>query len=264
MYYSIKLRCLTLLCLTLCSQAVFSDDDAAENALRATVRLSGGGASGTGFFVAIGEGDGAKTVLVSAAHVFDDMKAAECTLVLRRREDDGQYKREEMQLTIRKDDKPLWKRHNEGDVAAMEMKLPPGTDIKPLVLDQVADEKFAADRKIRVAKEVFIPCFPVGLESNSIGWPILRRGSIASHPLTPLKSAKTMFVDFSTFGGDSGSPVMLCEGDRPIVVGVVSSMQRQSDRTIMPFEERTVHTPLGLSVVVQSPLVRETIEMLEK
>ncbi len=142
------------------------------------------------------------------------------------------------------------------------LNVPEGADLKPFAYRQLADEKWAADRRIRVGQEVRIPCFPAQLEANEAGWPVLRTGWIATHPLTPLASAKTMLVDYSQFGGDSGAPVVACDGQEPLVVGLVFAMQRQTDKISMPFEERTVHTSLGLAIAVQSPFLRETIDRL--
>ncbi|NDH95177.1 MAG: hypothetical protein EBZ13_11740, partial [Planctomycetia bacterium] len=126
---------------------------------------------------------------------------------------------------------------------------------------QIASAKLAEDNKLHVGQEVFIPCYPAKLEANKAGWPILRKGSIATYPLTPLNSARTIFIDYSHFGGDSGSAVVAIIDDEPVVVALVFAMQRQSDRMVMPFEERTVHTPLGLAIAVQAPIIRSTIEM---
>ena len=71
-------------------------------------------------------------------------------------------------------------------------------------------------------------------------------------------------MDSSSFGGESGAPVVMWQGERAYVVGIITSMQRQTDKSKMPFEERTVHTPLGLGIAVQSPFVREVIERVEK
>jgi len=111
-----------------------------------------------------------------------------------------------------------------------------------------------------VGQDICIPCFPAKVEANKAGWPILRRGSIASHPLFPLSSAKTFFVDSASFGGESGAPVAVEVDGKTYVVGLITSMQRQTDKAKMPFEERIVHTPLGLGIAVQSPLLREVIE----
>jgi hypothetical protein len=242
-----------------------ADEGAIEDSLRGTFRVTKGSSSGTAFIVSIGdEAKAKKHVLVSAAHVFDDFKGADATLILRGLGKDGGLVRKEVTLPIRDSKKALWTRHPEQDVGAISVNLPEGVDVKPFRLEQIADEKWAAERKIRVGKDVCIPCFPAQVEANDVGWPILRKGSIATHPLTPLASAKKMFVDYSHFGGDSGAPVVLYEGKEPIVVGLVIAMQRQTDKSSTPFEERTVHTPLGLAIAVQSPFVRETIELLQK
>ena len=244
-----------------------ADEAAMEAALRGTFRLTKGSASGTAFLVSLGdrtEVHGKKQVLVTAAHVFDDLKGTDCTLVLRGHGKDNTIVRKEVTIPIREGKKPLWARHPDVDVAALGIDLPAGVDVMPFRFEQVADETWARQRKIRVGKDVCIPCFPAQLEANAAGWPILRKGSIATHPLTPLASARTMLIDYSQFGGDSGAPVVLYDGKEPIVVGLVSAMQRQTDKSSTPFEERTVHTPLGLAIAVQSPFIREVIERLLK
>lgn len=241
-----------------------AEEGAIEDTLRGTFRLTQGSSSGTAFIVSVGEPNEAKHVLVTAAHVFDDLKGAGCTLILRASRKDDSVVRKEISLPIRDGKKPLWVKHPTEDVAALMVDLPAGVDVKPFPLKQIADEKWAADRKVRVGRDVCIPCFPAQVEANEAGWPILRKGSIATHPLTPLASAKTMYVDYSHFGGDSGAPVVICDGKEPVVVGLVIAMQRQTDKSSTPFEERTVHTPLGLAIAVQSPFIRQTIELLLK
>lgn len=239
--------------------------DAAEDALRATFRVYQGAVSGTAFLVADAQKDRpVRHVLVTAAHVFEGMEGPKCVAVFRTKKKDGPYERRETEFLIRDGKKPLWTRHPESDVAAIAIDLPAGIDAKPFELRQIADTRFAEERRVRVGDDVFIPCFPAKLEANPVGWPILRKGSIATHPLTPLASAKTLMVDYSHFGGDSGAPVTLQAGEEPIVVALVVGMQRQSVKTVTPVEERTVHTPLDLAISVQSPLVRETIERSRK
>lgn len=232
------------------------------DALRATVRITNGKKSGTGFIVATGgKADaGSKYLLVSAAHVFRDMAGESCKIIFRAAGKNGGFVRKEVTLAIKKEKEPLWKKHKEMDVAAITIKLPEGIDVKPFELNQIAVAKFAEDGKIRVGQDVCIPCFPANLEANKAGWPILRRGSIASYPLFPLASAKRFFVDSSSFGGESGAPVVAWVDGKALVVGLITSMQRQTDKSKLPFEERIVHTPLGLGIAVQAPLVREVIE----
>lgn len=242
----------------ICLQCARADTLPVEDALRATVRITKGQVSGTGFFVTGGIGAAKRILLVTAAHVFNDMPGASCTLVLRSKTDKG-YARKEVDLQIRSGDKPLWARHPELDAAAIEVTLPTDCDIKPLPLDAIANQ--ADLEKLPAGQDLFIPCFPAKLEANPAGWPILRKGSLASYPLT---GQSTMFVDYSHFGGDSGAPVVMPTKDGPKVVGLVFAMERQTDRTVAPFEERTVHTPLGLAIAVQAHGLRETIEALLK
>ena len=54
------------------------------------------------------------------------------------------------------------------------------------------------------------------LEANKAGWPILRHGTIATHPLVPIDDVPTLLVDYSHFGGDSGSAAVLDDAGRPI------------------------------------------------
>ena len=235
--------------------------DPAEDALRATVRITRGPHSGTGFFVATREkGEaGVKHFLVTAAHVLTDIEGEKCTVVFRARGKGEEFVRLETDVVIRDGKKPLWVRHPDVDIAVLAVTIPDRADVKPFGEHQIASTKMAEERKVRVGQDVHIPCFPVTLEANSAGWPILRKGSIASHPLTPLASAKTIYVDYTNFNGDSGAPVVATIENEPSVVGLVIGMQRFTNKTSTPFEERTVHIPLGLAVVVQSPLISQTL-----
>jgi len=234
-----------------------------EDALRASVRITNGKISGIGFIVAAGDkaDPGRQHLLVTAAHVFRDMAGETCTLVFRAPGKEGGFVRKEVTLAIMKGKESLWKQHKDLDVAAIALKLPEGIDVKPFEASQIASIQFAVEGKVRVGQDICIPCFPAQVEANRTGWPILRRGSIASHPLVPLSKARTFFVDYSSFGGDSGAPVVVEVDGKAHVVGLIIGMQRQTDKTKMSFEERTVHTPLGLGIAVQAPLVREVIEM---
>jgi hypothetical protein len=250
---------LAVICL---SASAATAAEQAEDALRATVRITKGPVSGAGFFVAIGDKADARTryLLVTAAHVFNHIEGASCTVIFRARGTDMAFVRKEAELTIRDGKKRLWVQHPETDVAVIAMYLPEGVDVKAFEYRQIAEPKLAEDRKVRVGQDVCIPCYPAKVEANAAGWPILRRGSIATHPLTPCAKAKTMYVDYSHFGGDSGSPVVARIENEAVVVGLVSAMLRQTDKSSTPFEERTVHTSLNLAIAVQSPFVRQTID----
>jgi hypothetical protein len=156
------------------------------------------------------------------------------------------------------------------DVAAMPVELPEDVAASSFEFEQIADERAFESRQVRVGQEMWLAGFPAQLESNPAGWPVLRRGMIASYPLTPTKSTKTFLADISSFGGDSGAPVLvlpsLSDGRtsaaRPLIAGLVIGMERQTDKTSLPFEELTFHMPLGLAIVAEAPFIRETIELL--
>ncbi len=140
---------------------------------------------------------------------------------------------------------------------------PPSTS-----LDQLARADDFARGKIPIGSDTWIFRFPAKLEANEAGFPILRHGSIASLPLMPLSTNRTFLVDFNTFGGDSGAPVMLKDRGtvhpRCLIIGLVLGMHRQTDKVSMPFEERTVHHPLGLSIVAHAEIIRQTVEAVLK
>ncbi|HEX8914472.1 MAG TPA: hypothetical protein VF796_19140 [Humisphaera sp.] len=280
-----------LLVFSLCAARPAVAGEAIEHAMSATFRVYAANASGTGFLVSVepaaAKGKDAKApakkddeakdeqeppakpakpqvVLVSAAHHFEKMTGEKATIVLRAKRDDGTYERREVEVDIRKGKKPLWTRHPEMDVAAIKVDLPAGVAARPIPLAQVADESFVANGHLAAGGEVWVPCFPSALEGNDAGWPVLRRASVASFPLAPLKAAKTILIDYPNFGGDSGAPVFAVDGTRPVVVSIVLGMHRQTERTSSAFEERTIHTPMAVSYTAQAPFVRQTIELLMK
>ena len=241
--------------------------EAIEHALAATFRITDKKTSGTAFLLWPEESQdsaGKQAILVTAAHALERFAEPTCTLVLRVRNDDATYSRLETDVAIRDGDKPLWVRHPEQDIAALAIGLPEGTAANPLRFELLADESWVTGRKLHVGSDVFIPGYPATLEANETGWPVLRRGMVATHPLTPLAGAPRMLVNANTFGGDSGAPVVLVTGDEAIVVGMVVGMQRQTNRSTMPFEERTFHMPLALAIVVRAPLIRETVDLLKQ
>lgn len=252
-------------CLVPLTAAAAEADDVPLHALRAAVRISDGKRSGTGFIVRLPNAGGmADHLLVSAAHVFENGKGSTCSVAFRTAGGPGEPARRDVTVTLRDGERPLWKRHPTADVAVIAVRPPNDADLQPFSVDQLADRERLEAGVVRAGKRVWIACFPAQLEANKAGWPILRHGTIATHPLVPIDDVPTLLVDYSHFGGDSGSAAVLDDAGRPIVVGVVVSMQRQTDRTTSPFEERTTHTPLDLAITVQAALVRDTIDAWQK
>ena len=209
-----------------------------------------------------GRSDAAAAILVTAAHVFEEMSEAECQLILRTLAPDQTYARKDVSVPIRDSGAPRWKRHAEIDVAALEIKLPAEVAVTPLAFEQLADAQWVADKHVRVGQQVLVASYPAQLAANDAGWPIVRHGTVASHPLSPVSQVKTIIIDFNTFGGDSGAPVFVMSNEGCRVIGLVHGMHRQTDKAMLPLQELTFHTPLGLSIAVQAAFVREAIESL--
>jgi hypothetical protein len=235
--------------------------------LAATFKITNKESSGTCFLfeppLAAGWSNGV-VIVVTAAHGLEKATGSECRIVMREGRAESGFVRKEVPLTIRSGEAPLWTKHPDEDVAAIKLALPPGVSCQPLRLEQLARAEDFTKRKVRLGSDTWVFCFPAQLEANDAGFPVLRHGSIASLPLMPLSSNRTFLVDFNTFGGDSGAPVMMGERGaihpQGLIVGLVLGMHRQTDKVSMPFEERTVHHPLGLSIVAHSEIIRQTLE----
>lgn len=222
-----------------------------EAALEATVRLVRDGSTGTGFVVATNRGE----FLVTAEHFFTERPGDECEVVYRSRDEAGKVVRSVRKQAIRDGEKPLWTAHPKEDVAVLPIQLPEDSVIVPVPLSRIATAAEISDRWMVVGDSLHVPCYPIGTEANVAGWPVLRSGMVATHPLAPVADHPTFFVDMSSFGGESGAPAILRQGDRWRVVGVVVGMQRQTEQTRTPLEEKTTHLPLGLAITVQSALL---------
>lgn len=242
--------------------------DPIEDLLAATFRITDGHHSGTGFLVAYRvPGDTSEKeqiFLVTAKHNFEDIPGTKCDLMLRCRTGEDEFSRLVTSINIREGTDRLWLQHPDVDVATLKIDLPSDAYAKPIVIDQIANDEMLKNRTVRVGQEAWVACYPAMLEANDAGWPVLRKGAIASFPLAPAKSTKTMLVDYSVFGGDSGAPVAAVVNNKLLLIGVACSMHRQTDRSNLPYEERVVHFPIGMSIVVHAEFLREVLDFHKK
>lgn len=237
--------------------------------MQATFRLTDGRTSGTAWLVSIPseEQNLTSTVVVTAAHVFNNLNGETATLILRKKNDDGSFERLEHKFPIREKARPLWKQHSRYDIAVIKLGLPNSANVTPIPLPQLTTAKTAQDTLLP-AQTCLIPTFPAQMEGNRAGWPVLRNATVASFPNAPVSRHPQFILDFNAFGGDSGAPVILnsqsAESKQGLkIVGMILGQHRQTDRTITPNEERTVHTSLGLGIAVHAEFIRETISELK-
>jgi hypothetical protein len=245
-----------------------------QDIMQATFRLTDGRTSGTAWLVSIPSEspNPQKTVVVTAAHVFKNLNGETATLVLRKKIEDGSFARLEHKFAIREKARPLWKQHSRFDIGVIQLVLPDDAHVKLIPLNQLTNGESATEL-IPPAQPCLIPTFPAQMEGNRAGWPVLRNATVASFPNAPVNRHPRFILDFNAFGGDSGAPVILnsqklnkqtADTNRGLkIVGMILGQHRQTDRTITPNEERTVHTSLGLGIAIHTEFIRETIAQVK-
>jgi hypothetical protein len=274
----VKLESLAALALVICTIPQSSDAakrrDPIPELMAVTYKIANPDSTGTCFLISRPAKSGqTETILVTAAHVFEKMSGANATLVLRNKEPDGRWLRKEVPLKIREKDAPLWTRHPDADVAALVLRLPADATFEALPAEQIAADADFENGNIRTGDEVWLFCYPAKLEANASGFPILRRGAVASYPLTPATFRKEFLVDTPSFGGNSGAPVVMFprqdnaqdrSPQRPRIIGLVSGMHRQTDKATMDLAEVTFNQPLGLSIIVSAEYIRQTLDRIPR
>jgi hypothetical protein len=213
-------------------------------------------------------------VLITAAHVLNEMQGDSAILHFRRRVDANTWIRVLHPLPIRANGQPLWKKHPDADVAVMYVSLPQGNTMPMVSTDVLADDKLLADFEIHPGDDLECLGYPFGQEANDTGFPILRSGKIASYPLLPTSKTKTFLFDFRVFKGNSGGPVYLVKSNPwykggaqlgqqiHIVIGLVSEERSMPEHILLPYSEEIRQVQLGLAVVVHASLIKEAINLL--
>jgi S1-C subfamily serine protease len=219
---------------------------------------------GTGFLIQAPRPDGTpRVVLVTAAHVLDQMDQPEARIGWRTALPDGSWRFDPEPLTIRDDTgTPLWTRHPERDVAVMEIVAPEAFARAAIPVGWLGDANAFDVWQVGPGDELMSLGFPRGLSANRAGFPILRVGRIASHPLSPVSAFPTFLLDFTVFPGNSGGPVFwtpsarkrpgTVEPEVPFIAGLLSQEVRVNDE------------PLDIGVVTHAVYVREAIALLDR
>lgn len=244
--------------------------------MRSTFKLIGEGSIGTAFIIGRpSRVDATKAyfVMVTAAHVLEEMSGTHAILQMRKKNEN--YQKNPYPFEIRREGKPLWVRHPDAvvDVAAMYVALPANIDIVLLPTRLLANDEDFKEFEIHPGDELMCLGYPLGAEANEAGFPILRSGKIASYPLIPTSHTKTFLYDFRVFSGNSGGPVYFVESARTyagathagiiqFIAGLVSQERRMIEKVESLFETREQRYPLSLAFVVHASLIKETIEML--
>jgi hypothetical protein len=239
--------------------------DFATEMVEATFKLFHADSTGTCFLVRR-EAPDRTLYMVTAAHVFEGMKKGDSAiLVLRERRADGSYERRDHGIAIRRNGKPQWLRHATEDIAVLPLAEPFPAPAAALPASALADEKRLSAAGLHLCSSLFVLTYPQRFEANKAGFAVARQGIFASHPFLPIEKYHTYLANFTTFAGDSGGPVFVAETDgHPLLVGVVLGQFRHDERVTTEYEERTIHHPFGLGIVLHAQFVRDTIEQAAK
>jgi hypothetical protein len=251
-------------------------EDLDTQMMRATVKVSHERSTGTGFVLCRPDPHDTRSnqfVLVTAAHVFENIPGDEAVVFFRTKEAEGVYKKAPVKVVIRKDGKPRWTKHPSQDVAALVVVPPDRADLPTLTVDLLATDREL--KKYRVHPGDVVAClgYPHRVEANGAGFPVLRNGPVASFPLTPTRVNKTFLLSTNTFEGDSGGPVYLADPRRGwpgegkpeevrLIMGLVTGQHFLDEEMKMIYGTTKVRHRLGMAVVVHASFIRETIERL--
>jgi hypothetical protein len=202
--------------------------------------------------------------LVTAAHVLESGKDGPATVLLREPHPDGSYGGRLHTVALSHEGKRLWERHAEQDVAVLRLTDPFPVAVAALPFSALVDGAGFEAAGLHLCSSVFVLTYPTDFDVRR-GFAVARQATIACYPLLPVERYPTYGASFTTFTGDSGGPVFVCgTNERPLVVGVVVGAFQKDESMSSGSEEKTIHRPYGLGLVVHAQLVRELIERAAK
>src|SRR5579863_1826208 len=143
-------------------------------------------------------------VLVTAAHVLDEIKGETATILLRSHHDIG-YLEKPISFRIRTQFYNLYYKSAEADVAVAFFRFPAGFYVHPVPVSFFVTDERIKELALHPGDELFALGFPLYASLNT--FPVLRSGILSSYPLTPMKVVREYYLNFRVFPGNSGGPV---------------------------------------------------------
>jgi hypothetical protein len=203
-------------------------------------------------------------VLITAAHVLDEVAGENAQLLLRVKKDDGTYETGPYSIPIRAKGVNLYVKHPDADVAAMYLRLPDKVVMNLLPISLLATDDTLTEFEIHPGDELLCLGFPLSVDFN--GFPVIRTGTLASYPLTPSKLMKTYYYNFHVFPGNSGGPVYFSFSNRiynggthiGIQQGVIGLVIQQVNSNLPGYTD----AQLDIAKIIPSSFIIETINLL--
>jgi hypothetical protein len=216
------------------------------------------------------DSDMGQYTIVTAKHVFEDIKGEQAVVMLRKLNAVGDTEPLPFNVKIRDRSRNLYTSHPSADVAAIDVALPNDTTVVQLGpsitnIDWLATDEFLKDIRIHPGDELDCLGYPLGLSSNDAGYPILGSGKIASYPVIPLKRANKILYRFQAQPGNSGGPVYLAFTGRPfkdkIPFGRLMTYQKLFGLVVEKVDSVGNIDP-SVAVIVPSVYIKETLDIL--
>lgn len=202
-----------------------------------------------------------KVHLVTAAHVLEKAKGDQSLLVVRVPSADGDFRREDRPIRLTSGGKPTWRRHPKADAALITLDEESAKGTQPIDLAQVADAELFRRIRPAMGSEVWTLTYPERLESTPSGFPLLRRGAVASPTQLPAESHPLFLADMPAFAGDSGGPAFAPGPDgRAAVIGmVVKRYHHDSKPPGWKEGDPLTREPLAVAGILRSEFLRQLL-----
>ena len=242
-------------------------DDLLMSLMNATFKVFNSASTATGFVIQdtrVGAGT-TNVILVTADHALAKAQGDFVLVVCRRKNSTGIWERYDHKVIIRSDEKKLWVSHPTQDIAALRFTMPTNVVYEAMELKQIATEKELVSAGITVGTDLVFFSYPGLVEANSAAFPLYRPCVVAGYPLFPVKQFPVYSLSMPAHGGDSGAPVSLAKAvqGKPLIVGLVTSRMLNDDKLESKGERIEFKRDLDIGCMVQSPFIRETIQLLD-
>ena len=174
---------------------------------------------GTGFVLARSKGGTTQLVLITAKHVFEDIRGDEAAVKIRIQNSNGERVIKDATLAIRSGGKPLYTAHETQDVAAIDFSPERGSMLdstERLGTVFLVPDEYLESIELHPGDEMLTLGFPFCNSANDAGYPVLRSGKLASYPILPTRKFGKPLFDFRVYPGNSGGPVYFYYPNRMI------------------------------------------------
>jgi hypothetical protein len=219
---------------------------------------------GSGFFIGADSTptpEASQYTLVTAAHVLDRIAGENAQVAIRLKRD-GQIARMVVTVPIRKSTIRLYMKHPNADVAVMRVTLPDNNAHSMVSWPALATDEVFARLGIHPGDEMFTVGYPLCTMANPQGYPMLRRGAVATPIHVPGIVLTGFYLDVPTFEGNSGGPVYFDYSDR--MTGGVSG-KGEAHRYIAGLVSQRMYRsdePLFMAGVVPAKFIAEALKLL--